>query len=149
MIIEKHGFIEGIFHCAGKPGKAKNYLETIDINDCKDFFYAKINGTLNIRNSISDDKFGFCYLISSNTSFLGGIGDSIYSTVNSFCNLLAEKESHKWKAICFDYLPRIFEDSVEVDNDGTSLIRNMLNIIEFNAALAALHEIQEARNNFV
>ncbi|MCZ1264767.1 SDR family NAD(P)-dependent oxidoreductase [Paenibacillus tundrae] len=144
MIIEKHGFIKGIFHSAGRPGKARNYLETIDVNDCKDFFYAKINGILNIRNSISDDMFGFGYIISSNTSFLGGIGDSIYSTVSSFTNMLAEKQSNKWKAICFDYLPRVFEDSVEIYNYGKSLIRNMLTVNDFNAAFSALNEIQGA-----
>jgi malonyl CoA-acyl carrier protein transacylase/acyl carrier protein len=82
---EKFGPINGVIHCAAKVGQDMyRTIKEISDHDCKEQFKPKIYGLLVLEQLLGDRELDFCLLMSSGSSFLGGLGFTAYSAANNF-----------------------------------------------------------------
>lgn len=83
-IHSEHGLINGIFHCAGVPGKGYIFNKTGE--DFDQVIKAKIHGTIALDKLTKEDPLDFFLLFSSVSSVFGKAGQSDYTAASAFLN---------------------------------------------------------------
>lgn len=139
LIKKKYKKIDGIIHAAGKVGKALDYVDKITYTDIEKYMKAKVDGAFIINDVFNNTQLDFCIYTSSTVSYLGGIGDIIYSGANAVLNEISRNIDDKNGVIfstILDYMPRVFKDEYVVENDATvkNLLDTQLSMEEFSIA---------------
>lgn len=104
---EHFGALDGIFHLAGVSGE--DALCTITDTDFERFetiTKAKIKGTKVVEEILRKFSPSFCFLCSSLSSILGGLGFSAYASGNAYMNAAAQVLKKQMNipviSVCFD-----------------------------------------------
>nr|MDH3176072.1 KR domain-containing protein [Bacillus pumilus] len=102
-----YGQIDGVIYAAGVTGdQSFQVMEQTDVTFSEPHFEAKMNGVLHLDAALSDRSLDFCFVLSSLSPILGGLGFTAYTAVNHFIdayvyerNLRSETQ---WSVISFD-----------------------------------------------
>jgi NAD(P)-dependent dehydrogenase (short-subunit alcohol dehydrogenase family)/acyl carrier protein len=87
---EQLGGLNGIIHAAGETDiSVMRSIEQLQPPDCQKQFAAKIYGLLNLYTLVKNRKLDFCWLTSSLSPILGGLGLSAYAAGNHFMDAFA------------------------------------------------------------
>jgi NAD(P)-dependent dehydrogenase (short-subunit alcohol dehydrogenase family) len=87
------GQIHGVIHAAGDVSpEAFVAIHKIVKSDCERHFSSKIRGVLVIEELLRERELDFCLLLSSLSSFLGGIGFAAYTSANAFLDSFAQRQ---------------------------------------------------------
>ncbi len=91
QISEKQlGPINGVIHAAGIVGEQSiRAITEMDKADSEAQFQAKVHGLFTLERIFRDKPLDFCMLISSISSFLGGLGFTAYAAANLFMDAFA------------------------------------------------------------
>lgn len=101
---ETFGPIDGIIHAAGDTGNSvMRAIEQLNESDCKKQFLPKIYGLLTLEKVIRNKTPDFCWLTSSLSPILGGLGFSAYSAANHFMDAFVHyynrENSARWISV--------------------------------------------------
>lgn len=125
------GIINGIIHSAGVvKGDTINLINQLSKSDFEQQFSAKIDG-LNVLETVFKNKqLDFCYIVSSLSSILGGLGFGAYASANTYIDYLVSSKREKegidnWLCVNFD--------GFDFSNDSSD--ENSLNIEEIHQTL--------------
>jgi acyl transferase domain-containing protein/acyl carrier protein len=81
----RFGPINGVIHAAGNTGDSiMKAIEQVEQNDCDAQFKPKIYGLLTLEKVLRNKPLDFCWLTSSLSPILGGLGFSAYAAANHF-----------------------------------------------------------------
>ncbi|MFW5428137.1 non-ribosomal peptide synthetase/type I polyketide synthase [Bacillus pumilus] len=102
-----YGQIDGVIYAAGVTGdQSFRVMEQTDVTFSEPHFEAKMNGVLHLDAALGDRSLDFCFVLSSLSPILGGLGFTAYTAVNHFIdayvyerNLRSETQ---WSVISFD-----------------------------------------------
>jgi hypothetical protein len=88
---KQFGTINGVIHAAGEmnPQTLKTIGE-MDKTRCSRQFIPKVYGLVVLEQVLRDRELDFCFLISSLSPILGGLGFVAYSAANSFMDTYAQ-----------------------------------------------------------
>ena len=124
----RYGHINGIFHAAGQVVSGEQTAQTIqDIKeaDYEVHFHTKVKGLAILETIVQEVKPDFCFLISSITSVLGGLGLTAYTAANSFMDAFAHSASKRtstpWSTINLDTWQMDSESLEQAGSLGVSL----------------------------
>jgi amino acid adenylation domain-containing protein len=82
---ESFGTINGVIHAAGiVENRSIKPLRELATDDCMNQFRAKVHGTLVLAELFKNRELDFCWLISSISTVLGGLGLGAYAAANAF-----------------------------------------------------------------
>ncbi|UCH95596.1 MAG: SDR family NAD(P)-dependent oxidoreductase [Candidatus Aminicenantes bacterium] len=81
---ERFGPINGVIHAAGHTRNIMQAIEHVTPAHCQQQFMPKIYGLLTLEKVLRGKKLDFCWLTSSLSPILGGLGFSAYSAANHF-----------------------------------------------------------------
>jgi len=82
---QRFGPINGVIHAAGDTRDSiMRSIEHLTPSDCQQQFMPKIYGLLTLEKVLRGKKLDFCWLTSSLSPILGGLGFSAYSAANHF-----------------------------------------------------------------
>jgi acyl carrier protein len=73
-----------VIHAAGVTWNLQQAIEHVTYSDCQQQFMPKIYGLLTLEKVLRGKKLDFCWLTSSLSPILGGLGFSAYSAGNHF-----------------------------------------------------------------
>jgi acyl transferase domain-containing protein/acyl carrier protein len=80
----RFGPLNGAIHTAGVVGDAVRPIQMIDRASCEDQFAAKVGGLRVLERVLEGEQLDFCFLCSSLSAVLGGIGYAAYAAANLF-----------------------------------------------------------------
>jgi acyl transferase domain-containing protein len=104
---QRFGRINGVIHAAGVTGEEfLRAIEEISPANCEWLFRPKTHGLLVLETLFRDSDLDFCFLLSSLSSVLGGLGFAAYCSSNIFMDAFAQKYSGapgvRWISINWD-----------------------------------------------
>jgi acyl transferase domain-containing protein/acyl carrier protein len=92
---KKFGVIDGIIHAAGvTEGKSIRIINDLTSKDCRQQFQPKVFGVMVLNELFKDKPLDFCWLLSSISCVLGGLGFGAYASANCFMDAFAKKHNH-------------------------------------------------------
>ncbi|MFV0821631.1 KR domain-containing protein [Tatlockia micdadei] len=99
--------LDGLFHLAAViDGSTRVLIKDLTINQVHEQWLAKITGVNILAQLVNEEEIDFCFLFSSVSSILGGVGLSAYAAANNYLNYFAESrrknEPIKWFSISWD-----------------------------------------------
>jgi NAD(P)-dependent dehydrogenase (short-subunit alcohol dehydrogenase family) len=96
---QRFGTINGVIHAAGDTrGAIMRSIEHVTPSDCQQQFMPKIYGLLTLEKVLQGKKLDFCWLTSSLSPILGGLGLSAYSAANHFMDTFVKWLRHSnWR----------------------------------------------------
>lgn len=106
--IEQYGHVNGIFHAAGQVVMEENAqtIQDVQETDYEVHFDTKVKGLAIVEKIVREVKPEFCFLISSVSSVLGGLGLTAYTAANSFMDAFARAASQRtsipWSTLNLD-----------------------------------------------
>jgi amino acid adenylation domain-containing protein len=106
---EKFGNINGVIHGAGIiGGKTFELINKLEDSDCREQFQAKVYGLLVLDTLLKDKELDFCWLLSSISTVLGGLGFAAYASANSFMDAWVYKHNRLsknwWMSLGWDQM---------------------------------------------
>ncbi|MBY8914126.1 acyltransferase domain-containing protein [Bacillus sp. YC2] len=107
-IYSAYGRLNGVFHAAGLPGSS-SFRAIKDIPDearnGEEQFQSKVKGLKVLETLLEGEEIDFCFLFSSISAALGGLGFSAYSAANIYMDAFAQRMNQKSKApwICVNW----------------------------------------------
>ena len=129
---ENFGTINGIIHAAGIiSGNSINMFDELSRNDYQEHFDAKIQGIVNLDVAFQDRQLDFCFIVSSLSSILGGLGFGGYASSNSFIDYFVSakrnmRDPRNWLCVNFEGL-----DFSETPKDNSILnIDEIFEVVE-------------------
>ncbi len=104
---QQFGKINGVIHAAGiVQGKSFAAIENITMADCQQQFQPKVYGLLALEKVLENRELDFCFLLSSLSSVLGGLGFVAYSAANIFMDAFVHQHNRNypisWSSISWD-----------------------------------------------
>ena len=87
-VFQKHGCINGVIHSAGTI--RDNFILRKDIQEIKDVFRAKVQGSWNVHTALLGVPIDFLVFFSSAAAITGNVGQVDYAAANGFMDWLAE-----------------------------------------------------------
>ncbi len=102
--LQQWGTINGVIHAAGIfEWRTVNFLKEMGIKECQMQFQSKIDGLLTLQRVLPDRRLDFCFLTSSISAQLGGLGQVAYAGANifmdAFAQYMAPRSSTPWMSI--------------------------------------------------
>jgi acyl transferase domain-containing protein/acyl carrier protein len=104
----RFGPLQGVIHGAGTidPADFRGIVESDD-ELCERHFRPKVHGLRVLEKVTADHKLDFCFLLSSLSSVLGGLGFTAYAAANLYLDAVAQARSRtrsdtRWLAINWD-----------------------------------------------
>jgi polyketide synthase PksJ len=99
--------INGVIHAAGIiEGESMRLLQDLSANDCLEQFQAKVYGTLILEELFKDKHLDFCWMLSSISCVLGGLGFGAYASANVFMDTLVKRHNQfngsRWFSLNWD-----------------------------------------------
>ena len=104
---QRFGALNGVIHAAGIVGD-DGYREIKDCEpgNCERHFHAKARGLRVLEEALQGRALDFCMLVSSLTSFLGGIGHVAYASSNLYMDAYARRHNRSraqpWLTVNWD-----------------------------------------------
>jgi polyketide synthase PksJ len=93
---QQFGPINGVIHAAGDIRITNiRSIEHVTPSDCQQQFMPKIYGLLTLEKVLRGKKLDFCWLTSSLSPILGGLGFSAYSAANHFMDAFVKWIQHQ------------------------------------------------------
>ncbi|MDQ1350458.1 MAG: hypothetical protein QG657_760 [Acidobacteriota bacterium] len=93
----KFGPINGIIHAAGvTEGRSMKIIRDLTPADCMVQFEAKVWGVLVLEELFKDKKLDFCWMLSSISCVLGGLGFGAYASANRFMDAFVKKHNRSY-----------------------------------------------------
>ena len=93
---QRFGPINGVIHAAGDIRISNiRSIEHVTPPDCHQQFLPKIYGLLTLEKVLRGKKLDFCWLTSSLSPILGGLGFSAYSAANHFMDAFVKWLPHR------------------------------------------------------
>ena len=100
------GKIAGVIHCAGDVSQALQSLAVVSSEQALQQFLPKVKGVMVLEQLLQEHEVGFCLLMSSLSTILGGIGYGIYAASNvfmdSFCHEKRRLGDARWISVDWD-----------------------------------------------
>jgi acyl transferase domain-containing protein/acyl carrier protein len=91
---ETFGTINGVIHASGIiEGDSMRTLQQLSDDDCWLQFQTKVYGTLILEELFKDKHLDFCWMLSSISCVLGGLGFGAYASANLFMDVLVKKNN--------------------------------------------------------
>ncbi len=107
--LKRYGEINGIFHAAGQVVMGEETAQTIHDVQETDYdvhFTTKVKGLTILEEILREVKPDFCFLISSISSVLGGLGLTAYTAANIFMDAFSRSATRRtalpWSTINLD-----------------------------------------------
>ncbi|WP_367580489.1 SDR family NAD(P)-dependent oxidoreductase [Nostoc sp. PCC 7107] len=151
---QQFGEINGVIHAAGiTEGKSFAAIAQISHSNCEEQFQPKVYGLLVLKKVLHNKQIDFCFLLSSLSSILGGLGHIAYSSANIFMDAFVQQynQSHpsSWSSISWDGwqldAAKEHPDSQELginSAEGITAFQEILNISKFNHLVVSTGDIQ-------
>jgi thioesterase domain-containing protein/NAD(P)-dependent dehydrogenase (short-subunit alcohol dehydrogenase family)/acyl carrier protein len=115
---ERFGPIHGIIHAAGVPEAVT--IPELTPEHCRKQFRPKVYGLYALAKAVQGRQLDFCYLTSSLSSVLGGLGFGAYAASNIFMDAFAQRQNQQsdfpWISVNWDG----WADSVAQSQSGSS-----------------------------
>jgi len=104
---QRFGALHGVIHAAGIVGEdGYREIKDCDPDHCERHFHVKVHGLRVLEEALRGRKLDFCMLVSSLTSFLGGIGHVAYASSNIYMDAFARRhnrsDSIPWLSVNWD-----------------------------------------------
>jgi acyl carrier protein len=104
---QRFGGLHGVIHAAGIVGRdGYREIKDCDYDNCQSHFQAKVHGLHVLEEVLHGRTLDFCMLVSSLTSFLGGIGHVAYASSNIYMDAFTRlhNRSHRmpWLSVNWD-----------------------------------------------
>jgi acyl transferase domain-containing protein len=132
------GRIDNVIHAAGKVRTAVKALADVSTVERAEHLHAKVAGTQVLSRLVDKHAVGFCVLMSSLSTVLGGLGLGAYAAANSYMDAFAHARHNKgdtrWVSVNWDGWLFNGEASRTSDDHGVSPA-------EGNAALDAIFQL--------
>jgi len=155
----RFGQLNGVIHAAGiVGGRSFAAIEKISQTDCEQQFQPKVHGLLVLEKVLQDRDIDFCFLLSSLSSVLGGLGFVAYSAANIFMDAFVHQhnQSHpfSWISVSWDgwQLEKENKQSTLVGarvaefafnpKEGVEAFQRILNWCEFNHVVVSTGELK-------
>jgi acyl transferase domain-containing protein/thioesterase domain-containing protein len=91
---ERFGRIHGVIHAAGIVEQdSLTAISETGYAECELHFQPKVYGLYTLEKVLQDREFDYCFLISSVSSILGGLGFTAYSSANIFLDAFAHRQT--------------------------------------------------------
>jgi tyrocidine synthetase-3 len=88
------GEINGVIHSAGIiEGRSMRTIQELSRENCQQQFQAKVYGLLVLAEFFKDKEPDFCWVLSSISCVLGGLGFGAYASANSFMDVMVRKQN--------------------------------------------------------
>jgi acyl transferase domain-containing protein/acyl carrier protein len=155
---QQFGQINGVIHAAGiTQGKSFEPIEKISRSNCEQQFQPKVYGLLVLNKVLQNKKLDFCFLLSSLSSILGGLGHVAYSAANNFMDAFVHQYNQiypiSWSSIIWDgwQLHKANEQSISLDaprelaidtEEGIKAFQIILNFSNINNIVISTGDIQ-------
>ncbi|WP_434177916.1 beta-ketoacyl synthase N-terminal-like domain-containing protein [Bacillus stercoris] len=102
------GVLNGVFHAAGLPGSSSFRAITdipVTIEGGEDQFQSKVRGLKVLESLLENENIDFCFLFSSISALLGGLGFSAYSAANIYMDAFAARVNQRSKTpwVCVNW----------------------------------------------
>ncbi|MCY8297408.1 SDR family NAD(P)-dependent oxidoreductase, partial [Bacillus inaquosorum] len=102
------GQLNGVFHAAGLPGSSSFRAITdipATIEGGEDQFQSKVRGLKVLESLLENENIDFCFLFSSISALLGGLGFSAYSAANIYMDAFAARVNQRSKTpwVCVNW----------------------------------------------
>ena len=106
-IHERFGALHGVVHSAGAVGRAFFHAaQQTGRAEAAEQFRAKVHGTVVLEQVLGDSRLDFCFLMSSLSSVLGGLGFGAYAAANLFMDAFVRKHNRfgavAWTSVNWD-----------------------------------------------
>lgn len=134
----KHGRINGILHSAGMAGDG--FINSKEIEKFNAVLTPKIHGSINLDYLTENDNLDFFVTFSSIIAFMGGAGQSDYTSANMFLNSFAEYRNLKNKKTVSIMWPAWLETGMAVQY-GVNNDENLFLSIPTQEAIKAFEEV--------
>jgi acyl transferase domain-containing protein/acyl carrier protein len=107
QVESEFGAVNGIIHAAGiVDTDAFRAIQQIDMQTCERHFRPKVDGLYVLDKIFREKEVDFCFLLSSLSAVLGGIGFVAYASANIFMDAFARKQNHdnrgRWISVNWD-----------------------------------------------
>ncbi|MCP5054280.1 MAG: KR domain-containing protein, partial [bacterium] len=101
------GKINGVIHAAGDVGDSTvTSIQQVNEPNCRTQFLPKMDGLLVLEKVLKNRHPDFCFLTSSLSSILGGLGFSAYAAANIFMDAFVQKVNRerpvRWVSVNWD-----------------------------------------------
>ncbi len=125
---QQFGQINGVIHAAGVvQGESIEAIENLSKSDCEQQFKPKLQGVLVLKKVLQNQNIDFCFLLSSLSSILGGLGFVAYSAANIFMDTFVHLHNQiypaLWSSISWDGWR--FETAANENEENTSVGVNL------------------------
>jgi acyl transferase domain-containing protein len=137
-IISKYGYIDGIYHCAGK------ICDSMAVNKKKDLvnevLSPKMDCLVNLYHALLKADIGFLMLCSSLAAVTGNLGQSDYGAANYFMDKLAQihmKSGHKWDMYSINW-PLWKDGGMHVDEERAEMMVTHTGMLPMPSSAAIL-----------
>jgi acyl transferase domain-containing protein len=94
QIYQRYGALHGIIHAAGIVGpRAHRMISETGAEECRWHFQPKVRGVYVLEELLHGIDLDFCFLLSSLSPILGGIGFSAYAAANLFMDAFVRQHN--------------------------------------------------------
>lgn len=105
------GHLDGVVFAAGEAGiRTVKLIPEIDDAEIASQFETRARGAYVLDKLLSGRSLDFCLLISSNASYLGGLGASAYGAANAVLDAFAQSKGTPWIGTNWDAWPAHSDD---------------------------------------
>jgi amino acid adenylation domain-containing protein len=124
------GRIDGVFHFAGVIVSELKSIQSLEMEEAARQFRPKVNGIQVLKSELADKDLDFCFIASSVSSVLGGLGFGAYAPANLYLDhfITANREQgllQNWISVNLDGV------TLDETSRGNSLDRTeFINVIE-------------------
>lgn len=89
---EIFGPINGVIHAAGiTSGESFRSVHQLSYDNCQSQFHPKVYGTLVLEELFKESALDFCWMLSSISCVLGGLGFGAYASANVFMDVFVKR----------------------------------------------------------
>lgn len=112
VIAERFDELHGVIHAAGITGEESHHLiqDTNNV-ECEDIFRSKVYGLPVLESFLRERPPDFCFMTSSLSPILGGLGLAAYAAANLFMDSFVNRANHLgqtfWKSINWEGWSRL------------------------------------------
>ena len=151
--VEKFGEIDGVFHAAGiVDSQTLKTLDELDIKDFESQFSPKKNGLIVLQEVLREKKIDFCFVTSSISSVLGGLGFAAYAAANIFMDYYIKTQREKgslknWISVNMDGFG--VKSNIIVSEELPDVVNHALSLKELPQILVSTTDFQQRLDNWV
>ena len=104
-VIKRFGKINGVIHGAGIASRLRT-IQELEESECDSIFYPKVEGVRVLEKVLDGIDLDFCFLMTSLSAILGGLGQAANSAANIYMSAFACRHNNTsplpWTCISWD-----------------------------------------------